>query len=109
MQDGQGNKIVYTSPSGQSVYETPQGARFILVGAAGKERYVFSNVYKDLATGELIWFEKLDKRSPKPSPDKYEAVTMVAGKRRTKKRSLLKLRKVGQKRLRRTVGRKRLL
>lgn len=109
MQDEQGNTLVYTSPSGGQVFRSPDGTVFAKIGPAGKESFVYSNVYKDRSTGELVHFNKLDKTSPKPSADKFEPMTKVAGKRHTKKRSTLKLRKIGQKRLRRTVSRKRLL
>lgn len=108
MQDEQGNTVIYTSPSGGQVFQSPDGVIFAKIGPAGRESFVYSNVYKDRSTGELVHFNKLDKTSPRPSEDKFERVT-AAGKRHTKKRSTLKLRKVGKKRLRRTVGRKRLL
>lgn len=102
----QGETVIYTSPSGNKLYKTATGQPFIKTGPVGKETYVYRDVYKNLKTGELVWFNNLDINSPRPSPELFEPVTPVTGgkskvgtkrrksKRHTKKKSLLKLRKV---------------
>lgn len=63
-------------------------------GPPGKETTVFRDVYKNKATGQLVDFSNLDKRSPRPDSSKFEAVTPVGGKKakggKSKKRRLHK-------------------